>query len=84
MKIYNCTACGSTTSKIASEKHLVEDIDMDLYYCEKCGKIEFYKSNFKEKQINYIECENCGNMIDDSEKLCPYCDEVVSGEVKNG
>lgn len=77
MKIHNCSSCGSLASKIATERHLVEDIEMDLYLCESCGKVEFYKSNFKEPQVNFIYCDSCGNEVDDREIACPYCDEIL-------
>ena len=47
MRIYNCSSCGNATSLIGSKKHFVENIEMDLYMCVSCGKVEFYKSNFE-------------------------------------
>lgn len=77
MRIFNCSSCGNATSLIGSKKHFVENIEMDLYMCVSCGKVEFYKSNFEIPEVKYIKCGNCGNEVSDMEKICPYCDEII-------
>ena len=48
-------------------------MEVDVYSCEKCGKIEFYHSEQAEKEIAQIKCPKCGQMHDCDYPKCPFC-----------
>ena len=48
-------------------------LEVDIYSCIKCGKIEFYHAEYKEKTITQIQCPKCGKMHDFDYPKCPFC-----------
>ena len=56
-------------------------LEVDIYLCPDCGKIEFYTAEFGEKTNRYRnaelpdkECPGCGLRVDFDYPKCPCCD----------
>lgn len=87
----DCLRCGNLMKYMKSEKiqlgqygWLLGDIsnlmagslDVDIYACDACGKLEFYnaeESKMEEDQIAQIRCPNCGKVHDIDYPRCPIC-----------
>ena len=54
---------------------LAGSLDVDIYICSKCGKIEFF--NVREKESAEVlpqkTCPKCGRAHDFDYPKCPYC-----------
>ncbi len=50
-------------------------LEVDIYACPKCGKIEFFQSSeaSDEPQIAQKRCPVCGKMHDIDYPKCPFC-----------
>ena len=54
-------------------------LDVDIYCCPGCGKMEFYKTegteteNDTEDRIAQVKCPECGGIHDMDYPKCPYC-----------
>jgi len=50
-------------------------LDVDIYTCKECGKIEFFQteSNLDTEDIAQKECPNCGETHDFDYAKCPFC-----------
>ncbi len=48
-------------------------LEVNIYMCEGCGKIEFYSDEPIEEELMQKECPNCGKMHDFDYPKCPFC-----------
>ncbi len=49
-------------------------IEVDIYSCTKCGKIEFFRVREQEKSmIAQTKCPECGKEHDCDYVKCPFC-----------
>ena len=55
-------------------------LEMDIYGCEDCGKLEFYAAREEENGDSYVSgriatraCPACGHTHDVDFPRCPYC-----------
>ena len=48
-------------------------MEVDIYTCPKCRKIEFYLANSEEGEVPQKQCPNCGKMHDFDYPKCPFC-----------
>lgn len=48
-------------------------MEVDIYVCAKCGKIEFYHTEQKESSIAQTQCPKCGRKHDCDYPKCPFC-----------
>ena len=48
-------------------------LEVNIYMCEGCGKIEFYSGEYAEEELMQKECPNCGKMHDFDYPKCPFC-----------
>lgn len=48
-------------------------IDVDIYTCPACGKIEFFMAEHSEEKLPQHKCPNCGKMHDFDYPKCPFC-----------
>lgn len=87
----DCLRCGNLMQYVKSEKlqlgqtgwflgdipNLIAGaLEVDIYICNECGKIEFYQvkeDQEEEDQIAQIECPNCGKIHDIDYPKCPFC-----------
>lgn len=90
MKNLTCLRCNSQMNYISSEKIqlgqtgwilgdlpnlLAGSIEVDIYSCSKCGKIEFFQSGDSniEELLPQKRCPKCGKPHDFDYPKCPYC-----------
>lgn len=50
---------------------LPDGIEVDVYQCTNCGKLEFFSN--KDDLITNIECPSCGKTHDKDYPKCPFC-----------
>ena len=48
-------------------------IEVDIYSCPDCGKIEFILADDKEEGLPQKQCPNCGKRHDFDYPRCPFC-----------
>ncbi len=48
-------------------------MEVDIYSCAKCGKIEFYHTEYQENDIAQTQCPQCGKKHDCDYPKCPFC-----------
>ena len=49
-------------------------MEVDIYSCEECGKIEFYHTEHQEKNgIAQTQCPKCAKKHDIDYPKCPFC-----------
>ena len=48
-------------------------IDVDIYACPKCRKIEFFITEELEEALPQKECLKCGKKHDFDYPKCPFC-----------
>ena len=53
-------------------------LDVDIYYCPECGKLEFYRAADVEETdsgdtIAQVKCPRCGQTHDMDYPKCPFC-----------
>jgi len=48
-------------------------LEVDIYSCEKCGKIELYHTEYQENEIAQTVCPECGKKHDCDYLKCPFC-----------
>ncbi len=82
-KKLKCLRCGNEMVFISGEKlqlgesgipfsNLVSGaLEVDIYHCTVCGKIEFY--HMKDELIKKIQCPNCGKIHHRDYPKCPFC-----------
>lgn len=48
-------------------------MEVDVYTCVGCGKIEFFLAETGDKTIPQKKCPNCGKTHDFDYPKCPFC-----------
>ncbi|MBE7026720.1 MAG: hypothetical protein E7410_04060 [Ruminococcaceae bacterium] len=48
-------------------------MDVCIYSCPKCGKIEFYHTQDEQSEIAQSICPTCGKKHDCDYPKCPFC-----------
>lgn len=50
-------------------------IEVDIYSCQACGKIEFFQSEESRSKdaLPQVKCPRCGKMHDFDYPKCPFC-----------
>lgn len=48
-------------------------LEVDIYVCTSCGKIEFYVPQSIENNLPQKQCPNCGKTHDFDYPKCPFC-----------
>ena len=48
-------------------------VEVDMYSCPKCGKLEFFLSDSSEEVLPQKQCPNCGKQHDFDYPRCPFC-----------
>lgn len=48
-------------------------MELDIYSCPDCGKVEFYQAENTGDSIPQVKCPNCGKMHDMDYPRCPFC-----------
>ena len=86
-KDMNCLRCGQEMNHIRTEKlqlgqtgWILGDIpnllagamEVDIYSCPQCGKLEFFLADAKE-ELPQKQCPNCGKRHDFDYPKCPFC-----------
>ena len=84
-----CLRCGHDMNHIKTEKLqlgqtgwilgdlpnlLAGAMEVDIYTCPNCGKLEFYLAEEAEEELPQKQCPNCGKKHDFDYPKCPYCD----------
>ena len=52
---------------------LAGSLEVEIYACSDCGKLEFFSADEAEESLPQIQCPNCGRMHDFDYPKCPYC-----------
>ena len=57
---------------------LAGSLEVDIYSCPDCGKLEFFSSDnitedISENNIAQTRCPKCGNIHDIDYPKCPFC-----------
>lgn len=48
-------------------------MEVDIYTCPACGKIEFFLADATEAALPQRQCPNCGKKHDFDYPKCPFC-----------
>ena len=51
-------------------------LEVEIFACAQCGKIEFYQASFiddSEDSIEKMKCPKCGKLHDIDYPKCPFC-----------
>ncbi|MBE7020684.1 MAG: hypothetical protein E7411_04530 [Ruminococcaceae bacterium] len=48
-------------------------MEVDIYSCSRCGKIEFFHTEYDESGIAKTQCPKCGKKHDCDYPKCPFC-----------
>ena len=82
-----CLRCGQEMNHIRTEKLqlgqtgwilgdlpnlLAGAMEVDIYSCSQCGKLEFFVADTKE-ELPQKQCPNCGKRHDFDYPKCPFC-----------
>lgn len=83
-----CLRCGHEMKHIKTEKLqlgqagwilgdlpnlLAGAMEVDIYTCQNCGKLEFYLAEEAEEELPQRKCPNCGKKHDFDYPKCPFC-----------
>lgn len=83
-----CTRCGKEMTYIKTQKlqlgqtgWLLGDLpnllagamEVEIYTCPKCRKIEFFLADAEEDDIPQVQCPRCGKLHDFDYPKCPFC-----------
>lgn len=83
-----CLRCGQEMNHIRTEKiqfgqtgWIMGDIpnllagamEVDIYSCPKCKKIEFFLADTREAGLPQKQCPQCGKSHDFDYPRCPFC-----------
>ena len=52
---------------------LAGSLEVELYTCPKCGKIEFFLAEDRQEGLPQTKCPRCGKMHDFDYPKCPFC-----------
>ena len=65
---------GETTLILGDARNLwAGALEVDIYVCSNCGKIEFYVPEPAEPELPQKQCPNCGKTHDFDYPKCPFC-----------
>ena len=95
MRALNCLRCGSSMVFSGNEKLqlgqtgwilgdlpnlLAGALEVGLYYCPECGKLEFFTvaqsetaNRFRDETLPEKQCPSCGLSMDFDYPKCPCC-----------
>ncbi len=90
MKNLPCLRCDATMRHFKTEKLQLGEtgwilgdlpnlfagsLEVDIYICPKCGKIEFFQTEAEDDGITIQQkkCPECGQMHDIDYPKCPFC-----------
>ena len=48
-------------------------MEVDIYSCPKCKKLEFFLTDVKEEGLPQKQCPKCGQLHDFDYPKCPFC-----------
>lgn len=48
-------------------------MEVDIYNCPKCKKLEFFLADAREEGLPQKQCPNCGKQHDFDYPKCPFC-----------
>lgn len=48
-------------------------MEVDIYACKTCGKLEFFMADTLEDELPQKECPKCGKKHDFDFPKCPFC-----------
>ncbi len=48
-------------------------MEVDIWFCTGCGKIELYAAEEKEAGLIQVSCPKCGMRHDFDDPKCPHC-----------
>jgi len=48
-------------------------MEVDIYACPNCGKVEFFLTDAEEEGLPQKQCPNCGKRHDFDYPKCPFC-----------
>ncbi len=48
-------------------------MEIELYTCPQCGKLEFYQREYEESGLAQVQCPQCGQSHDCDYPKCPFC-----------
>lgn len=48
-------------------------MEVDIYSCPNCGKLEFFLADSHEEGLPQKQCPNCGKQHDFDYPRCPFC-----------
>ena len=83
-----CLRCGHEMHRIKTEKLqlgqtgwilgdlpnlLAGALEVDIYACPDCRKLEFFLADADEEDIPQKQCPNCGKQHDFDYPRCPFC-----------
>ena len=83
-----CLRCGVEMNRIKTEKIqfgqagwilgdlpnlIAGSMEVDIYCCPNCRKVEFFLSNGDEEGLPQKKCPNCGKEHDFDYPKCPFC-----------
>lgn len=84
----DCLRCGEQMNHIKTEKiqlgqtgWILGDLpnlfagamEVDIYACHKCGKIELFSSDTATESLPQKQCPKCGKNHDFDYPKCPFC-----------
>ncbi len=84
----DCIRCGQKMNHIRTEKLqlgqtgwilgdlpnlLAGAMEVDIYSCPECRKLEFFLSDDTENSMPQKRCPKCGKMHDFDYPKCPFC-----------
>ena len=94
MKRLNCLRCGASMEYLGEENLqlgktgwllgdlpnlLAGALQVHIYYCPGCGKIEFYAAGDGPAETGngmaQVRCPYCGHLHDLDDARCPYCNQ---------
>ncbi|BDF68245.1 hypothetical protein CE91St43_22170 [Oscillospiraceae bacterium] len=88
MNQIDCLRCRTKMQYVSSEKIqlgqtgwmlgnlpnlLAGAMEVDVYSCPVCGKLEFFQSENVEDDLPQRQCPKCGKMHDFDYPKCPFC-----------
>ena len=88
MSDMNCLRCGNQMQYMKREKLQLGEttwilgdagnlwagaLEVDIYACQNCGKVEFYLPEPSEPELPQKQCPNCGKTHDFDYPKCPFC-----------
>lgn len=88
MKNISCLRCNEEMRYIGREKlqlgqtgwilgdlsNLISGaMEVDIYACKTCGKLEFFMADTLEDELPQKECPKCGKKHDFDFPKCPFC-----------